>query len=77
MVPVSQAVRWVQGEYQELPRLSLTRSQVRRLWGLDELTCDAVLDALVRADFLAATTDGRYVRRHLDPPRRSFRRRAA
>ncbi len=56
--------RWlelIQAEYLEIPGLHLTRPQVRRLWGLDDTTCDALLDALVAAQFLTRTTRDAYV----------------
>ena len=52
----------VRGEFQEIPGLHLTKSQVRRLWGLDAITCDALLEALVDASFLKRTHDGSYAR---------------
>jgi hypothetical protein len=55
-------IHLVRAEYLEMPGLHLTRSQVRRLWSLDELTCDALLDALVRVGFLQRTRGGAYVR---------------
>jgi hypothetical protein len=55
-------VRIVQSEFIEMPCLLLTRSQVRRLWGLDDAMCTRVLDALVRDKFLKVTSDGRYAR---------------
>jgi len=55
-------VRRVRGEYLEMPGLRLTKKQARRLWRLDERACDAVLDALVDARFLARTRDGAFVR---------------
>jgi len=39
----------IRAEYLEMPCLQLTRQQVQRLWGLDELTCNALLEALVDA----------------------------
>lgn len=56
--------RWlelIQAEYREIPGLHLTRPQVRRLWGLDDHTCDALLDALVSAHFLSRTPRDGYV----------------
>ena len=38
-------VHLVQAEYLEMPGLQLTRAQVRRLWGLEDQTCDAVSGA--------------------------------
>jgi len=55
-------VHLVRAEYLEMPGLHLTRSQVRRLWALDEPACDALLDALVRIRFLRQTRGGGYVR---------------
>jgi hypothetical protein len=51
----------VDSEYQELPGLSLTAAQARRLWRLDPVTCDRVLESLVRAGHLRRTPDGMYV----------------
>jgi len=59
------AADWLQlirGEYLEIPGLHLTRDQVRRLWGLDEVTCDALLEALVEEGFLRRTRTGAYIR---------------
>jgi hypothetical protein len=40
----------------------LTRNQVQRLWGLDDLTCDALLEALVDVRFLRQTRTGAYIK---------------
>jgi hypothetical protein len=52
----------IRSEYLESPGLHLTRDQVQRLWGLDALTCDSLLDALVDVRFLRRTHAGAYVR---------------
>ena len=52
----------VRGEFQEVPGLQLTKPQAQRLWGLDALTCDMLLDALVASRFLRRTQTGRYAR---------------
>ena len=52
----------IQGEFVEMPGLRLTPAQARRLWGLDRDVCDALLSALVDANFLSKTRDGGYVR---------------
>ena len=52
----------IRGEFQEIPGLHLTRPQVQRLWGLDALTCDALLEAPVDDRFLKRTQDGAYAR---------------
>jgi hypothetical protein len=56
--------RWlhlIQAEYREMPGLTLTKRQVCRFWSLDATACDAVLDALVDAQFLAKTRHDSYV----------------
>ena len=55
-------LRLVCGEYLEMPGLSLTRPQVRRLWGLDDPTCEELLGELVDCGFLRLTDRGTYVR---------------
>jgi hypothetical protein len=45
----------IRGEYLEIPGLQLTRPQIQRLWGLDQATCEAIVNTLVEARFLAAT----------------------
>lgn len=52
----------IDNDYRELPSLRLTAAQACRLWRLDLLTCDIVLDALVRDGHLRKTRDGSYVR---------------
>jgi len=57
--------RWLElmrAEYTEIPGLSLTEPQVRRLWGLDALTAEALLSALLDVGFLRRTHRGTYVR---------------
>jgi len=52
----------VEGEYREMPGLSLTVSQAERLWGLDRRTCTFVLTALIERRVLMQTTSGTYIR---------------
>ena len=59
----------IQNEYLEMPGLCLTMPQARRLWGLDDQTCTAVLEALTRSKFLQQTKAGSYVRTHDSPTR--------
>jgi hypothetical protein len=54
-------VHLVQAEYLEMPGLQLTRPQVRRLWGLEDQECDAVLGQLVASHFLRRTAREEYV----------------
>ncbi|MDO8794741.1 MAG: hypothetical protein Q7J25_08985 [Vicinamibacterales bacterium] len=57
-----EVLRRVQGEFMEMPGLRLTEAQARRLWGLDEASCDALLRALVDAKFLFRTNSGAFMR---------------
>ena len=52
----------VRAEYLEIPGLRLTKEQVQRLWGLDPVTCEALLTALVDVRFLRLTRQDAYVR---------------
>jgi hypothetical protein len=54
-------VQLIRAEYLEIPGLSLTMSQVQRLWGLDLVTSEAVLAALVDVKFLRRTGRDAYV----------------
>ena len=53
----------VQGEYREMPGLSLTVHQAARLWGLDCDTCELVLTTLIERRVLARGLNGAYIRR--------------
>jgi hypothetical protein len=50
--------RRIRAEYLEMPGLQLTAAQARCLFGLDPATCDAVLGALLDAQFLSRTHTG-------------------
>jgi len=52
----------VRGEFQEIPGLHLTRPQAQRLWGLDAVTCESLLEGLVVAKFLRRTVRDQYAR---------------
>jgi hypothetical protein len=60
--PIDEIIRRVQCEFLEMPGLRLTEPQARRLWGLDPISCTALLDALVDARFLLRTRDGAFMR---------------
>lgn len=49
-------------QYLEMPGLSLTAAQARRLFGLSSDVCTRHLDHLVQQGFLQRTSRGRYVR---------------
>jgi len=57
----------VRAEFQEMPDLRLTASQVRRLCDVTESACLAALNELVETGFLLTHTDGSYVRRNDGP----------
>lgn len=66
MVPVAtprEMIRRVRAEFLEMPGLKLTVAQAQRLWGADRPTCEAVIEALTEARFLARTRDGAVVLR--------------
>ena len=52
----------IEGEYRELPGLSVTAIQAQRLWGLDSTTCAFVLMTLIQRGTLKRTPSGTYVR---------------
>ena len=49
------------GEYREMPGLALTADQARKLWGCDALTCQCVVDMLVKQGVLRWSSHGRLV----------------
>jgi hypothetical protein len=53
-------LRLIRAEYLEIPGLHLTRQQAEELWGLDTLTSESLLEALVDAGFLRRTYAGSY-----------------
>ncbi len=61
-ISIAHTAQRIQGEYREMPGLSLTAHQAQRLWGLDENACHAILEALVDVRFLRRTPKGSYVR---------------
>jgi hypothetical protein len=69
-----EVLRRVQGEFMEMPGLRLTEAQARKLWGLDQASCDALLDALVDAKFLFRTPNGAFMRfEHATPAKADVR----
>ena len=65
----------VQGEFREMPGLRLTPAQAGRLWGLDAVSSQALLDALVDTRFLTRTPDGAFMRHADTVPRPPSERR--
>lgn len=63
MPEIRDAILRAQGEYREMPGLSLTLAQAARLWGFDRSTCELVLANLVERRILKRALNGTYVRR--------------
>jgi hypothetical protein len=55
-------VELVRAEFVESPGLAVTCRQAQVLWGLDAITADAILRALVDVNFLKCTSRNSYVR---------------
>jgi len=60
-VPTERLQR-VRAEFLEMPGMRLTRAQARRLWAVDEASCDAILAALIDARFLVYSGNVAYMR---------------
>jgi hypothetical protein len=52
----------VEGEYNEMPGMCVTRMQAQRLWGLDSTTCELVLTTLLDRGVVRRTSRGMYVK---------------
>ena len=63
MPAIREAILRVEGEYREMPGLSLTLPQAARLWAMDRSTCELVLANLIERRVLKRTLNGTYVRR--------------
>lgn len=57
----------IRAEFLDMPGLHLTLAQARRLWSVDEATCHAALDELVRTKFLTHRTNGSFCRTAATP----------
>lgn len=66
----------MEAEFREIPGLSVTVEQARRLWAMDHNDCRQALDELMAAGLLRCTTDGSY-RRHTGEDVCAWRRREA
>jgi len=60
---IRETILRVEGEYREMPGLSLTLPQAARLWGIDRSTCELVLAKLIERRVLKRAMNGTYVRR--------------
>ena len=61
MPPFDTLVARIRGEYREMPGLHLTFEKACRLWQIDPVTCQKVLEQLLREAFLCTTGDGSYI----------------
>ena len=52
----------IQREFLNTPALKLTSPQAERRFGIDPITCGAVLDVLVDAHVLSRNSEGAYAR---------------
>ena len=59
---IEDLVMRIEGEFLETPGLVLTVAEAQRRFGVDEITCEAVLDALVDSGVLFKTRDRVYGR---------------
>jgi len=55
---VTDLVRLIRAEYDEMPGLCLTRAQAQRLWLLEPDLCDNILRAMVDTGYLRLTSGG-------------------
>jgi hypothetical protein len=60
-VSMAEWLQIIRAEYLEMPGLNLTRPQAQRLWGLDALTSNTLLESLVAAGFLRRARGGGYM----------------
>jgi hypothetical protein len=58
----SDLVQRAKSEFIEMPGLRLGAAQAARLWALDRLTSERILEGLAAAGFLWRTEDGAYLR---------------
>jgi hypothetical protein len=59
---IEDLVMRIEGEFLETPRLMLTVADAQRRFGVDEITSEAILDALVDSAVLFKTRDRVYGR---------------
>jgi hypothetical protein len=59
---IEDLVMRIEGEFLETPELMLTVAEAQRRFGMDEIMCEAVLDALVDSGVLFKTRDRVYGR---------------
>ena len=62
-IPEEDTLHRIRSEFLEMPGLKLTVPQALRLWGVDQHTCEAVIEKLTQSNFLRRTRDGAIIRR--------------
>lgn len=60
--PFEETMQRVRAEYGETPNLRLTPSRAQFMFALDPAACAAILNALLKENFLSRTGDGLFVR---------------
>jgi hypothetical protein len=61
VTPATALTARIRAEFLEMPGLKLTLPQARRLWNVDEASCQQALATLAAEDFLYQTRSGAYV----------------
>lgn len=59
---IEDVVMRIEAEFLQMPGLKLTVPEAQRRFGVDEIMCEAILDALVDAEVLVKTRDRVYGR---------------
>jgi len=70
-IELDEAIDLIREEYAEMPGLSMTCKQVRRVWDLSNEVCREALTALTGAGLLIENRDGSYVRATRVPLKRA------
>ena len=71
MIPIEldEAVELIRTEYAEMPGLSMSYKQVRRVWSLSNEVCEEALTSLTRSGFLVEDRHSSFVRARRALPR--------
>ena len=69
-IEIEEAVALIRTSYAEMPGLSMTDRQVRRVWSLADHVCREALASLTRSGFLIQNRDSHYVKATRVPLRR-------
>jgi len=62
MSPTPSLLNRIRSEFTEMPGLRLRIEQAQRLWNLDRVSCERVLQSLVDTNFLRQYADNGYSR---------------